>query len=132
MPGKFKYLKKMIVTITKGPRKGQKELRYFYKGDKIPGGAAKQAVQKLQVVNQRRIGFQKNLSMSGLNKNEIKDVLGAFGKKQQNFPWADIKRVMRRKGYSAAQVNRLEKTIISGATKPAARKGPSPTAFYRR
>ena len=32
MAGKFKYIKKMIVTITRGPRKGQKELRYFYKG----------------------------------------------------------------------------------------------------
>ena len=41
MAGKFKYLKKMIVTITKGPRKGQKELRYFYKGDKIPGAGGK-------------------------------------------------------------------------------------------
>ena len=36
MAGKFKYIKKAIITITKGPRKGQKELRYFYKGDKIP------------------------------------------------------------------------------------------------
>jgi hypothetical protein len=34
MAGKFKYIKKAIVTITKGPRKGQKELRYYYKGDK--------------------------------------------------------------------------------------------------
>ena len=41
MAGKFKYIKKMIVTISKGPRKGQKELRYFYKGDKVPGGAGK-------------------------------------------------------------------------------------------
>jgi hypothetical protein len=131
MAATFKYLKKMIVTITKGPRKGTKELRYFYKGDKIPGGAAKQAAQSLQVVNQMRLGFQKNLSRSGLNKNAIKDILGGFGKKQQNFPWADIKRVMKRKGYSAAQVNRLEKTIISGATKSAPIKGPSPTAFYR-
>ena len=45
MAATFKYLKKMIVTITKGPRKGTKELRYFYKGDKIPGAAAK-AVSK--------------------------------------------------------------------------------------
>ena len=43
MAATFKYLKKMIVTITKGPRKGQKELRYFYKGDKIPGAAAAKA-----------------------------------------------------------------------------------------
>jgi hypothetical protein len=41
MAGKFKYLKKLIVTISKGPRKGQKELRYFYKGDRLPGAAKK-------------------------------------------------------------------------------------------
>ena len=32
MAAVFKYIKKAIVTITKGPRKGQKDLRYFYKG----------------------------------------------------------------------------------------------------
>ena len=50
MAGKFKYIKKAIVTITKGPRKGKKELRYFYKGDKIPkslksAGAATKTVK---------------------------------------------------------------------------------------
>ena len=39
MASKFKYIKKMIVTISKGRRKGEKELRYFYKGDKLPKGA---------------------------------------------------------------------------------------------
>ena len=32
MAGKFKYLKKAITTITKGPRKGGKYTRYHYKG----------------------------------------------------------------------------------------------------
>ena len=43
MAGKFKYIKKAIITISKGPRKGQKELRYFYKGDRLSKAAAKKA-----------------------------------------------------------------------------------------
>jgi len=36
MAGKFKYLKKVITTITKAPRKGQKYTRYYYrKGGKV-------------------------------------------------------------------------------------------------
>ena len=39
MAGKFKYSKKVKTTISKGPRKGQSYVRYFY-----PGGLKKGSI----------------------------------------------------------------------------------------
>jgi hypothetical protein len=47
MAATFKYIKKILVTISKGPRKGQKEIRYFYPGEKILAGPLAPTMKKL-------------------------------------------------------------------------------------
>ena len=46
MAGKFKYLAKHIVKITRGQNKGKRYTRYFYKGDVKKGTSLAKALSK--------------------------------------------------------------------------------------
>ena len=61
MAGKFKYLKKAITTITKGPRKGGKYTRYHYKAGAGPG---KRALFKKEQIASFRAKWQAGLTGS--------------------------------------------------------------------
>ena len=110
MAAKFKYIKKMIVTITKGPRKGKKELRYFYKGDKMPGVTAiKSAASKRPVrgaVSGQMSWKQVNtvLMRMGYSPRRILDIRRAMPKGgQKSFSWKRIQPALQRNAVSPAQ-----------------------------
>ena len=46
MAGKFKYLAKHVVKITRGQNKGKRYTRYFYKGDVKKGTSLAKALSK--------------------------------------------------------------------------------------
>jgi hypothetical protein len=106
----FKYIKKAIVTITKGPRKGQKELRYFYKGDKLPGiTAIKGAASKRPVmgaVSGQMSWKQINtvLMRMDLSPRRILDIRRAMAKGgQKSFSWKKIQPALQRNAVPPAQ-----------------------------
>ena len=113
MAAVFKYIKKAIVTITKGPRKGQKELRYFYKGDKIPGAAKAAAKTAAKPAFKSAVGgimewkqVNQALMNMGYGPKKIVRILMALSKAPggtKKIVWKNLNPILTRQGVPLRQ-----------------------------
>ena len=67
MAGKFKYSKKVKTTISKGPRKGQSYVRYYYPGG-LKKGTIAANVLKRRTAHVKKLEVQRDKLMVDVNR----------------------------------------------------------------